>query len=107
MRDAIPARRIVCGVLELAVNDMRRPGTLRGRYNERIVARRSAVLWLGSTAATPWFDLAGLSQRRALRAMGWPGEAERILKHDRDLTPEQRALLKTGIRTLNGGGGER
>ncbi len=59
--------------------------------------RASATVWLSTTAAVKWFEMAGLDQSATLWARGWRDHAADVLRNGH-LTTNQRAVLETGIR---------
>jgi len=99
-----PEVAVACGVLATAVRDMRR------RSPSQIRHRIDATVWLGSNAATLWFDAARTEQLYGLRRVDWPahaqhlldGEAARVAYWDSDDALRSRALTPEQLGVLNG-----
>lgn len=63
-----------------------------------------ALVWVSTTAATPWFDAAGVDQLATLEIAGWADAARKALDDPRDLgTRRQRRILSTGLRRVASG----
>lgn len=88
-------------MIRVAIKQAREPRWLEHAKRKRRKAHRTAVLWLASRSARPWFERLDLSQRRVLRRIEWPKMARRLLERDRkNLTESQVELLETGIVAL-------
>lgn len=110
-------RKVVCGVIEVAVQDLGArwtpPATLRRMEREarklegdeaqsmksRIRSAResnarkaTAVAWFCSTNATPWCDYAGIGQTRILAQPVWREAAETVLSDPK--CPHRRMIEK-------------
>jgi len=84
-------------MIRQALKDMHRIGS---PFDSEVA---SAVVWLASKRATPYFDLTGLDQHYVLSAprVAWRDHAEALLNSDADLTPAERKLLVVGIRHID------
>jgi hypothetical protein len=89
---ARPFVAVSCAMILIAVRDMRE------RRPEYIQSRISSVVWMVSSAATPWFDASGVDQQYALNGMDWVGHAQQVLEmHSGELSDEQSELLRGGL----------
>ena len=80
-------------VVELAIREMRTSTNLKDRVN--------AIIWLGSTQATFWFEVMGLEQDYALENMNWPKYASEVLAKPELILPVGVIhMLQTGIDAL-------
>jgi len=81
-------------VLGLAIREMRTCTNLKDRV--------SAIIWLGSTQATFWFEVMGLEQDYALENMHWPKHASEVLADPELILPVGVIqMLQTGIDALH------
>ena len=100
-------RLLCCAVIKRALLDMRSRGE-GGHENIRKYTYRSyveAVLWLGSSRASVYFDYAGaIEQTQALYAMKWASYAMELKEDPRaNLTEDEMRLLTEGIEVLQSG----
>lgn len=62
------------------------------------------LVWVSTSAATPWFDAAGVDQLATLELAGWAELARDTLEDERAIvTPRQRRILAVGLRTVASG----
>ena len=81
-------------VVELAIREMRTSTNLKHRLN--------AIIWLGSTQATFWFEVMGLEQSYALENMHWPKHASEVLADPELILPVGVIqMLQSGIDALH------
>jgi hypothetical protein len=106
-----PEVAVACGVVTTAIKDM------RDREIKHIRTRIEATVWLATTAATLWFDAAGVGQPYALTGMDWPAHARHLLDGEagqmsywdgeeslrpKPISPEQSKLLRDGLDYFDG-----
>lgn len=98
-------RALAAGLLRQAVKDMRDTSVqskaqLR-HSRDRGELRVEATVWLGSKAATRWFDVIGVEQHYALQKAGWGKHAEELLAAGGPLIgPESRVVMEMGLDAL-------
>jgi len=102
-------RALAAGLLRQAVKDMQNTSEqsqaqLR-HSRDRGELRVEATVWLGSKAATRWFDVVGVEQHYALEKAGWGKHAEELLAAGGPLIgPESRVVMEMGLDALELGG---
>jgi len=101
------AKLLCCAMINRALLDMRSRGE-GGHENLRQMTYRAyvrAVLWLGSSRSSLYFDyMDGLGQEDALYAMRWADYALELRSDPRaNLTGAEVVLLTTGIKSLRKG----
>jgi hypothetical protein len=106
------SRALAARMIFDAVNDMR---DLRQQSEEELRQERkagsegsgprrlSSTVWLGSSRARFWFEVARIDQRAGLKHVGWPHHARELLL--RDIRSGERAVLEMGINALSEFGG--
>jgi hypothetical protein len=98
-------RGLAAAMVLHAVKDMRDKGVqsrTQLRYGrDKTELRLEAIVWLGSKAATWWFEHIGVEQHYGLSRMGWPAHAEEMLAAGgQTLSAADRQLLRAGLDAL-------
>lgn len=93
LKDVGAEARLCIGMLKSAIKDMRKPCLSHNRL--------SAISWLASSAATPWFDYLDIDQRYALERIGWTVHAEDLLRNIKEREhPPGKPLSRSQIRLV-------
>lgn len=94
---------LACDVVLTRIKDASRTdeeiSTQSGRKYRHARHRRKAVVWLCSSAATPWFDLAGVDQETVLYGIRWFDFAALVLAEGK-LTLDERAVIRETVEAL-------
>ena len=109
------AYRLISSLLLQAISDMqRRPikrsekgatkiqrATFKRQYHLEQRDRIQSTIWLASSRATSWFDLANIDQAAALDRIDWINEAEILLTNPPiPLEHDDRKFLQDSVDTL-------
>lgn len=91
-----PARDLCAEVLRLAFKDMRRSTASRADHAKSCA---SALVFLASRRATPFFAFLGLDQTRVLQRIDFVTSARRALAHraGEEMTDEERTCVRGAV----------
>lgn len=73
-------KSLAAELLHLTIDQMTGPP----RRNWMKNAQREATIWLATNSATPYFDLLGIEQVAALRALHWTDHARALMRQWND-----------------------
>ena len=91
-------RYLALAVVLRAVRDMHMHGA-RMTTAPSLEEHLNAIVWLGSTHAAVWFDVADVSQFNVLWENDWMGYAGVALDGDK-IDTEERQLLQDGVKVF-------
>ena len=91
-------RYLALAVVVRAVRDMQNDGT-KISTAPSLKEHLDAIIWLGSTHATVWFDVADVSQFNVLWDNDWMRYAGAALDGDK-IDTEERQLLQVGVKVF-------